>query len=799
MCIPGNRLWAFLLILNSFYLVEGKDAVSAEKNVAPVLQPYPLTQVRLLDGDCKEDQELTRKYLHELDADRLLYSYRLNAGLPAPGQPLGGWESPSSGFSGAFLGHYLSACAMMSVAADDEGLKLKADGIVTELARCQQALGGGYLAAFPAVSFDALESDEHKGNAQYYKIHKMIAGLLDMYRLCGNTQALEMCKRLADYFDQRIARLSQEQWKEVLLTREMHPTREYGGMADGLCGLYEVTGDSKYLALAQKFLPGDFIDPLTRRENSMTGRHANTHLPVILGAGHYYELTGEERYRTVSYYAWDTIVDSWMYATGGINYSEHWTQPRKLANTLGERDQEFCQSYQMVKLSQMLLCWTGEPKYADYSERIFFNRVLANINPRDSGLYWYFTPMMPGTTRMVSINPQQSKYDAFWCCYGTSIESFAKLAEGIYLHDDRDVYVNLFVASRLNWAEKGLVLEQQTKFPEEDSIRLTVTVDKPTSAGIHIHIPYWAKKGAAIKINDKPVQVESRPGSFLPLTREWRTGDIVEIRLPMQLHICAMPDDPDLMAFMYGPIVLAGLTDNDAYLLGDTANLDSWIRPVEGRTLTFRTSGQVRDIEFIPLNQIIDQHYTVYFVVARKGSARHEQLLAKSQAQKEFETRTVDRIIPNNAESESGHNLQQEKSQSGGVHPAHAEYCTDLACKIWALDRWTTASGYLNLYTQRAAEPGGWWSWDLKVLPDQPMNLVCTYWQDDTRQRVFDILVDDTAIASVSLAWKDGEFTTAEYPIPEELTRGKEMVTVRFRASGEGLAGPVYECFITRK
>jgi uncharacterized protein len=407
--------------------------------------------------------------------------------------------------------------------------------------------------------------------------------------------------------------------------------------------------------------------------------------------------------------------------------------------------------------------------------------------------------MMPGTTRKVSINPQQSKYDAFWCCYGTSSESFAKMAQGIYSHNDKDVYVNLFIASRLNWTQKGLVLEQQTVFPEEDTTRLTVVAAKPTEFKIYIHIPYWAKQGATIRINGTPVQVESRPSSYLPLTRVWRSGDKVEIRLPMQLHTSAMPDDPDLMAFMYGPIVMAGLTEGDMYLLGNANDLGSWIRPVEGKPLTFRTSGQTRDIEFMPLNRIIDQHSSVYFLVTKKGSKRHEQLLAKAQAQKELEARTLDRVIPNNTESETGHNLQQEKSQSGGVHPPHADYCKDLTCRIWAPDRWTTASGYLNNYTQRSADAGGWWSWDLKVLSDQPMNLICTYWQDDTRERTFDILVDDTVLAAVSPMWQQGEFTTIEYSIPAELTHGKEKVTVRFQANKTGMAGPVYGCLTARR
>ena len=722
------------------------------------LAPFDLKHVRLLDGPCKVAQEANRRYLHELDPDRLLHSFRQNAGLEAPGQPLGGWEAPTVEVRGHFVGHYLSACALMYASTGDEALKARADAMVAEFAGCQQALGGGYLAAFPESFWDRLESMQNPPWAPYYTIHKIMAGLFDCYRLCGNDQALDVLKGMAGYFRRRMDRLSIWEIDRLLSV-------EFGGMSEVLHNLYSVTGDPDHLALAHRFDRAVFLGPLALEHDDLSRIHANTHIPEICGAARRYELTGDERYGTAVRYFWDRVVTTRSYATGGSNQGEHWPDPNKLARTLGQDNQESCTTYNMLKVTRYLIRWTADPRYADFYERAYFNGILGTQNP-ETGMLAYFTPLATGFTKAFG-----TPYDSFWCCYGTGIESFSKLGDSIYFHDTDGVYVNLFIASTVEWPEKVLRLEQRTGFPEQPSTTLVFHTERPVTLDLHIRAPEWATRGVRVRVNGEPADVDAKPGSYMSVRRGWRDGDSVEVEMPMSLHGHPMPDDPELVAIMYGPLVLAGLTDENRHFLADANDIGSWIKPVEGQPLTFRTQGQPTDITFIPLNRVIAERYGVYWVVTKEGSPRHKELLAQEEARRRREARTVDRVVPGDAALEEAHNLQGERTMSG-THAARA----------W-----------------RHATDGGWWSWDLKVLPDAPMTLVCTYWGSDVPPRTFDIMVDAQTIATKSLDRdKPGEFFEVEYPVPVELTRGKETVTVRFQAHAGNLAGGVFGCATLR-
>ena len=755
------------------------------------IRSFRLDQVQLLDGPCKDAQELTRRYLHALDTDRLLYNYRFNAKLVALGTPLGCWREPHNN-GGAFLGHYLSACAMMYAAAGDQELKAKADNIVAELGKCQQALGGEYLSAIPKSRFDDLESGVFPGDT-LYTVHKLLAGLLDMYTLCGNQQALEIMERMTSYIGKILDKLSGEKLQDR--------TWGIGGMTEVLCNLYSVTGNQKHLRMGEKFLAPAFLDPLMLEQDNLTLRHANTHIPIIVGAARYYELTGDRRYRTAARYFWQQVANCRSYATGGTSYSESWMEPNRLAD-MTHRSQEFCCTYSMLELTHHLFSWTADPSYADYYERAYFNHVLGNQNPQGMGLYWHYLPLVPGVSRKEShycscfTNNTPGMYGAFWCCYGTSAESFSKLADSIYFHDKDGIYVNLFVASKVSWPEKDLVLEQATQFPRQPKTTFIFEKTDGRPLGLNLHIPYWAGEGVQVRLNGEPVNVNTSTTSYLTLTRPWKPGDKVELKMPMKLHAHPMPDDPELVAIMYGPVVLAGLTDSDDYLLGDINNLESWITPSKDQDLVFRTVGQPTDITFIPLNKVIDQRYSVYFVVVKEGNPRHQRILARNEAQRRLEARIIDRVIPHDLTSESAHNLCGTGTDSDKFTHAGWPHGTSLAYKICIPD-WTSESGYLRDKTWRQASGEDWWSWDLKVLPDAPIKLLCTYWGDDTRERNFEILVEDKIISTVSLGLghETGEFFNIEYQVPAELTRGKDKATVKFRScQGRTLAGPIFGC-----
>ncbi|MFW6163291.1 MAG: beta-L-arabinofuranosidase domain-containing protein, partial [Planctomycetota bacterium] len=737
-------------------------ALAAAEKGTPKLRSFPLTEVRLLDGPCKVAQEANRRYLHMLDFDRLLHSFRTNAGLSAPGKPLGGWEGPKVEVRGHFIGHYLSACALMHASTGDAKFKAKAARMVAELAKCQKALGGEYLAAFPESFFDRLEAGKRVW-VPYYTIHKIMAGLLDMHQLCGNEQALQVLKRMAPYFRKRIDKLSIAQMDRVLRV-------EFGGMSEVLHDLYAVTGDPMHLGLAHEFDQAEFLGPLALEHDNLTGLHANTQIPKICGAARRYELTGDRRYRTITRYFWDRVVHTRSYATGGSNEREHWPAPNHLADTLSGTNQECCTTYNMLKVTRYLIRWTAEPQYAEFYERAYWNGILGTQDP-ETGMLLYFVPLGTGHSKRTGGRGFSKPYDSFWCCTGTGIESFAKLGDSIYFHDDEDLTVNLFIPSRLEWKEKGVTIEQHTRFPQEPTTTLTLDAERGTPLKLHLRIPSWTTPEAVVKVNGKVAKPPPTPGRYYTIDRTWGRGETVELRLPMALHAEPVPDDPDLMALMYGPLVLLGLTREAPHFLADPERLNAWVKPVEGQPLKFRTVGQPTDVTFRPFYQVLDEHYGVYFRIVTRGSPGHKKLQAEAEARRKRLARFLDRVVANDPESEKAHHLQGRGTQSG-----------EAIGRGW-----------------RHARHPGWWSWGLETLPDQPMTLLCTYWGSDVPPRTFDILIDGTKIATQSLDRNDpGQFFDVEYPIPPRLTKGKRKVTVKFVPHEGNTAGGVFKCAVLK-
>jgi DUF1680 family protein len=599
-----------------------KDAVQKKAH------PFPLQQTRILDGPFFYFMERDRGYLHSLEEDRLLHTFRLNAGLPSKAEPLGGWEAPEIELRGHFLGHYLSGCALMSVSARDEMIRKKADRIVGELYKCQRANGGGYLSAFPPEFLERLKTGT-KVWAPWYTIHKIMAGLLDMYLYTGNTQALEMAQGMAAWTKKWADPISDQQMAQI------HKV-EFGGMNEVLRNLYAVTGDRSQLELAHRFDHASFFDPLAGGRDELNGLHANTHIPKVIGAARQYELTGDERYRRIAEFFWRQVTGHRAYCSGGTSNEEGWKSgPDRLARELSATTHECCCTYNLLKLTRHLFSWTADAACADYYERAMFNGILGTMNPKD-GMTMYYVPMQSGYWKMFS-HPRAS----FWCCTGTGLESFAKLTDSIYFHDDNGLYVNLFMASQLDWTERGVVIRQETRFPEQEGTKLIVRTQRPTTLDIRIRVPHWTT-GATATVNGAPVTGTPRPGQYLSIARAWNNGDEVELRTPMSLRAQAMPDDPALQAFLYGPIVLAGKlgkqglkwsqtygdpTDhmNNYYLKGDPvpapefrAAADdpaTWMKPVPDQPLTFRTSGQEQDVTLIPLNQLFEERYAVYWKV----------------------------------------------------------------------------------------------------------------------------------------------------------------------------------------
>lgn len=583
------------------------------------VRAFPLADVRLLPGRLLKSAEINRRYMLDLPADRLLHMFRVTAGLPSNAEPLGGWEQPSNELRGHFIGHYLSACAQGYASLGDEELKRRGDTLVTELARCQRALGNGYLSAFPEEFFDRLR-DGRPVWAPFYTLHKIMAGLLDMHTLTGNAQALDMLLKMTTWTRRWVDPLPEAHMQRVL-------EREFGGMNELLYNLHAITKDDAHFRLAHAFDHTRFLAPLAAGRDELKGQHANTNIPKVIGAARRYELTGERHYRAIADYFWREVTSQRCYVTGGTSDGEGWSgEPGHLAGHLSGYTQECCCTYNMLKLTKHMFEWAPAASVADYYERAFWNGILGTQHP-DDGMTLYYVPLETGYWKLFG-----RKTEAFWCCTGTGLESFTKLADGAYFHDDAGVWVNQLIASELRWKEKGLTLRQETAFPESDSTRLTIHLKMPVRMALRVRVPAWTTQGSA-KLNGKPLDGFAAPGGYFVVEREWRDGETLDITLPMKLRQEAMPDDDTLRAFLHGPVVLVGELGTDGlneetlraeptkpraipeYKLKplDAPKLTGAVEPIAGEPLHYRAKGDKKNVKLVPFYELIDQRYGVYW------------------------------------------------------------------------------------------------------------------------------------------------------------------------------------------
>ena len=595
----------------------------------PAALPFALEDITILDPDLLRMRRQTLDYMLALDFDRLLHNFRLNAGLPSSAAPLYNRESPTNGWRGHYVGHFLSASGQMYATTRDARIKSKADAIVAELAKCQARLGEqGYLSAFPESSFDDLEQGRPAA-VIWYALHKIMAGLLDAHEHLQNQQALDVLEKMAAWVDWRTGRLPEDQMQRTLQT-------EFGGMNEVLANLSAVRKNPRYLEVAKRFDHHVVVDPASQGRDTLAGLHANTQIPKFIGAARQFELTGDPYYRDAALFFWQQVALHRSYVTGGNSVSEHFrTPPDVLASELTDLTQETCNTYNMLKLTSHLFGWYAEPQYADFYERAFLNHILATPHPSE-GSPLYYLGMQPGQWKVHFV-----PHEGFFCCCGTGLENFAKLGEGFYFHDRQSLWVNLFFASEVRWREKGVVLRQETRFPDEAGVRLIVQSKSPAAFSLKVRIPYWAEN-VSFSINGKPFQPHEKlaPSSYAKIDRTWKDGDRVDVQLPMRLHLQAIPDDANLAAIMYGPLVLAGelgtqdldpkrLYSEDKFLhggfppiavpelAGDRHALEKWIQPVRDadKPLAFRTvnAGRPNDVILSPFYRLFDQRYCIYW------------------------------------------------------------------------------------------------------------------------------------------------------------------------------------------
>ena len=594
--------------------------------VATRVEPFALDELELGPGPLQQARDWNRAYMMRLPNERLLHNFRVNAGLPSSAAPLGGWEALSSELRGHFVGHYLSAAAMLYASTGDDAVKHKADELVAGLAACQAKLGqGGYLSAFPEELFDRLDR-RAKVWAPFYTLHKIMAGLLDMHTHGGSPQALDVVLGMAAWVDRWTAGKSEEHMQDILNT-------EYGGMNDVLYNLTVITQDDRWARTGDRFTKKKFFNPLAMRQDELKGLHVNTHVPQVIGAARRYGLSSDYRFRDVAEFFWETVTEARTYAPGGSGNTESWlTNANRLAleMAVSSHHQECCCAYNMMKLTRLLFSWTGDARYIDYYERNLYNHRLGTIEP-ETGLTTYFLSMAPGAWKTLCTEDQ-----TFWCCTGTALEDFAKLNDTIYYNDRNDIYLNLFVSSRLIWKARGIRLNQATKFPESDSTLVTIEGTPSEAWALHVRVPGWTTADPSVRINGQLVPLQGSPGSYLRIKRRWRDGDQIELVMPMRLVAEPLADEPRRQAFLYGPIVLAAqlpradvpaeLQHNQGpeiqelpplpvpSIVSGGRAIDDWMKADSVAPLTFRTTDQIHPLVFKPLNQSWDR-FAVYLNV----------------------------------------------------------------------------------------------------------------------------------------------------------------------------------------
>ncbi len=641
----------------------------AARPVSPPLEPFALANVRLLDGPFLEAQKRDEAYLLKLEPDRMLHNFRVNAGLEPKAPIYGGWESAQTWAGirchGHTLGHYLSAAAMMFASTGHEEMKKRVDYIVAELKECQDAAKTGLINAFPdnTAPIDSMVAGRRAIGVPWYTLHKIFAGLRDAHLFTGSASARDVLVRFADWAVEKTAGMTDDQFQRMLGT-------EHGGMNEVLADVYELTKDARHLALAERFCHQTVLVPLSEGRDTLNGLHSNTQIPKIIGFERLHQLTGKPQYSAAAEFFWQTVTGTRAFATGGNGDGEHFFPVNQFAQKLSSaKTMETCCSHNMLRLTRLLSLRDPTAAYGDYYERTLINTILGSQDP-DTGMMTYFQSTRPGYLKIFC-----TPFDSFWCCTGTGIENHAKYGDSIYFRgapggpQADSLTVNLFIASTLDWKEQGVALKQTTSFPEAGKIRFEFTAAPGREFTLRIRHPGWATT-ASIRINGAAVQTSNTPGSFVALKRAWKGGDIVEVDLPMSLHLELLPGTTDTAAVMYGPVVLVGalghavkpgedlqinereigsdsrfvIIDGIGHqlrfqpgevvrvgetvvsnynlpleipmLAGPLADIPAKIKPA-GPPLTFKTDGIGRpgDVTLIPYHQTAHQHYNMYWKI----------------------------------------------------------------------------------------------------------------------------------------------------------------------------------------
>jgi DUF1680 family protein len=780
-------------------------AASAQQNktsftpaVPDVARPLPLFAVRLTGGPLKRAQDLDAEYLLKLEPDRMLAFYRKRAGLEPKAQPYGGWDGDGRNLTGHIAGHYLSGVSMMYAATGDARFKERVDYIVREFKEVQDKQGDGYLGALANGKEQFIEIS--KGNIRsggfdlnglwspWYVLHKTYAGLRDAYRYAGSRAALDVEIKFAAWAEGILAKLDDAQLQKMLNT-------EFGGMPETMADLYADTGDKRWLALSHRFDHKAVLDSLAEKKNILPGLHGNTQVPKIQGSLVRYAYTGDKADGDASHFFWETVVNHHSFATGGHGKDEYFGPPDQLSDRIDGRTAETCNVYNMIKMTRKLFALHPDIKYAEFHERALFNHILGSIDPED-GRTCYMVPVGRGVQHEYA-----DMFRSFTCCVGSGMESHALHGDGLYYESGDKLWVNIYAPSTAKWESAGVDLAMDTNFPEGDSATLKLALKSPRQFALALRRPTWAVEGFTVKVNGQPIKQLSNPGSYIELKRRWKTGDTVALTLPKTLRLEQLADNPHVTAIMWGPLALAGDLGPErgrgrgAQASGQTGGqtggqtpvqtgpisipslvtterpLSEWIRAVTEKPGDFRTSGVGReqDVNLEPFYRLHRRAYSIYFdlFTPAEWEKKAAELAAERERLRKREAATVAYAQPGEMQPERDFNQQGEETA-----PVRA-----------------------------AGRPGRsskkWFSFDLPVDAAHSMTLLVTYHGEERATRTFEILVDGARVGEQKIErHRPGSATKSffdvAYPLPADLVKGKQKVTVRFQATGGNETAGVY-------
>lgn len=748
---------------------------------------FAVGDVTLLDGPFKHASELNIETLLKYDVDRLLAPYRKEAGLTAKATSYTNWI----GLDGHIGGHYLTALAINYAATGDTECKRLMDYMVDELKDCHDAnainnssWGVGYVGGVPSSS--GVWSTFKTGNftnynsawVPWYNLHKTYAGLRDAWLYGNNSTAKDLFLSFCDWAVTITSQLSDTQMETMLAI-------EHGGMNEVLADAYQMSGDDKYMVAAKRFSHKVLLNSMAAKNDNLDNMHANTQVPKAVGFQRVAEMSHDAIYVKAAQFFWQTVVDTRSLALGGNSRKEYFPEASASMDYINNVEgPESCNTNNMLKLTEDLFRISPEAKYADYYERALYNHILSTQHP-DHGGYVYFTPARPRHYRVYS-SPNQ----AMWCCVGTGMENHGKYGEFIYTHVNDSLYLNLFIASELNWKTKGVKVLQETTFPDEETSKLTITADAPTSFNLMIRSPKWCAAGKLkIVVNADTLLVQSVPESYISINRTWQTGDSVRVLLPMDNRIEQLPNVPSYVAIMHGPILLGAKTgaedltglvaddsrwghiangtllplDKAPILVGDKNSISSKIVSKDGEPMHFKVTDLLPNVEdtslvLEPFYKIHDARYMMYWLSLTEGQYQKtlDSLAAAQQIALELEARTIDKVAPGEQQPEADHGMEVLNSYTGN----------------WTNEFW------------RDARDGGYISYNLAPDGKANLSLMVRYWGNENGSRSFDIYIDGEKLVTENVVgkWNVDKFVNVEYEIPNSMTIGKQLITVKFQA-----------------